>query len=76
MFAFSQNVFGTTPEFSDLQWDGLDFTQQQFDTITSIDKTAWEAELKLHTELFDKLKHHLPAELVATKAELVIRLAA
>jgi len=71
-----ESIFGISPQFSDLRWDGLDFSQQQFDLITSIDKTAWQAELKLHDELFDKLKHHLPPELAATKAELEKRLAA
>ena len=71
----TENVFGTTPNFADLNWDGLDFTQEQFDTITSIDKDAWTEELKLHTELFEKLAYHLPQELVDTKAELEKRLA-
>jgi len=71
----TENVFGTTPKFTDLNWDGLSFTQQQFDTITSVDKDAWSEELKLHTELFEKLAYHLPPELVATKAELEKRLA-
>jgi phosphoenolpyruvate carboxykinase (GTP) len=71
----SENVFGTTPNFSDLNWDGLSFTEEQFDTITSIDKNAWKEELKLHTQLFEKLAYHLPQELVDTKAELEKRLA-
>jgi phosphoenolpyruvate carboxykinase (GTP) len=71
----TENVFGTTPNFGDLNWDGLSFTQEQFDTITSIDKNAFNEELKLHTELFEKLAYHLPQELVATKAELEKRLA-
>ena len=71
----TENVFGTTPNFGDLNWDGLEFTQQQFDTITSIDKAAFTEELKLHTELFEKLAYHLPQELVDTKAELEKRLA-
>ncbi|HZW22532.1 phosphoenolpyruvate carboxykinase (GTP) [Noviherbaspirillum sp.] len=71
-----ENIFGVTPRFEDLQWDGLEFTQEQFDRITSIDKAAWEAELKLHAELFDKLKYHLPSELESTKASLEKRLAA
>ncbi|HEU4778099.1 MAG TPA: phosphoenolpyruvate carboxykinase (GTP) [Telluria sp.] len=71
----TENVFGTTPNFGDLNWDGLEFTQQQFDTITSIDKAAWKEELKLHAELFEKLAYHLPQELVATKADLEKRLA-
>jgi phosphoenolpyruvate carboxykinase (GTP) len=71
----TENVFGTTPNFADLNWDGLAFTQEQFNTITSIDKDAFNAELKLHTELFEKLAYHLPQELVQTKAELEKRLA-
>jgi len=72
----TENVFGTTPNFGDLNWDGIDFTQEQFDTITSIDREAFNEELKLHNELFDKLAYRLPQELVATKAELEKRLAA
>ena len=71
-----ENLFGTTPRFTDLTWEGTDFSQQQFDTITSIDKAAWNEEVKLHTELFEKLQHHLPAELQSAKAQLEKRLAA
>ena len=71
-----EHIFGTTPRYEDLQWDGLEFSKEQFDTITSIDKAAWAAELKLHAELFDKLKHRLPSELESTKAVLEKRLAA
>ncbi|OBV41324.1 phosphoenolpyruvate carboxykinase (GTP) [Janthinobacterium psychrotolerans] len=70
-----ENLFGTTPEYGDLNWDGLPFTQAQFDTITSIDKAAWVEELKLHTELFEKLAYHLPQELADNKAALEQRLA-
>lgn len=71
-----ENLFGTTPQYGDLNWDGLPFTQQQFDTITSIDKAAWREELKLHTELFEKLAYHLPQELADHKAALEKRLSA
>jgi phosphoenolpyruvate carboxykinase (GTP) len=70
-----ENIFGISPKFEDITWDGLNFTAEQFETITSIDKDAWKAELELHTELFNKLKHRLPAALEATKATLASRLA-
>ena len=70
-----ENVFGTTPRFGDMNWDGLPLSPEEFETITSIDKDAWRDELKLHDELFAKLAYHLPAELTAVKAELEKRLA-
>jgi phosphoenolpyruvate carboxykinase (GTP) len=70
------HVTGVSPRYEDLNWTGLDFSAAQFDTVTSIDKAAWQAELKLHTELFEQLAHHLPKELPETKAAIEQRLAA
>ncbi|WP_017759269.1 phosphoenolpyruvate carboxykinase (GTP) [Pseudacidovorax intermedius] len=71
-----EHVFGVSPRYEDLNWTGLDFSREQFDKVTSIDKAAWQAELKLHTELFEQLAHHLPEELPQTKAAIEQRLAA
>ncbi|MET3439790.1 phosphoenolpyruvate carboxykinase (GTP) [Variovorax paradoxus] len=70
------HVFGVSPRYEDLNWTGLDFSAEQYATVTSIDKAAWQAELKLHAELFEQLAHHLPKELPATKAAIEQRLAA
>jgi phosphoenolpyruvate carboxykinase (GTP) len=72
----TDNVMGVTPGYKDLTWTGLPFTAQQFDTVTSIDKSAWTQELKLHTELFNQLAHHLPKALTDTKAAIEKRVAA
>ncbi len=66
--------FGISPTYEELNWTGLNFSQDQFNTVTSFDKAAWQAELKLHTELFTQLKHHLPKELEATRVKLQNRL--
>ena len=71
-----EHVFGVSPRYEDLNWTGLDFSREQFDKVTSIDKAAWQAELKLHSELFEQLAHHLPEELPQTKAAIEQRLAA
>jgi phosphoenolpyruvate carboxykinase (GTP) len=71
-----EHAIGVTPRFEDLQWTGLNFTAEQYQTVTSIDKAAWTEELALHDELFTQLAHHLPAELVRTKAAIEQRLAA
>ena len=65
-----QHLFGTSPNYDDLNWEGIEFTREQFTQITSIDHGAWREELTLHTELFEKLSYHLPQELVATKQKL------
>ncbi|RQO43218.1 phosphoenolpyruvate carboxykinase (GTP) [Variovorax sp. KBW07] len=71
-----EHITGVSPRYEDLNWTGLDFSAEQFATVTSIDKAAWEAELKLHAELFKQLEHHLPKELPETKAAIEQRLAA
>jgi phosphoenolpyruvate carboxykinase (GTP) len=70
----SEHAFGVTPNFNDLIWKGLDFTEEMFDKITMIDKEAWADEVKLHAELFNKLQHRLPQELHDTKTRLEERL--
>ncbi len=69
-------MFGVAPAYAEINWKGLDFTAQQFATVTSIDKAAWTDEFKLHTEHFDKLAYHLPQALLDTQAALEKRLAA
>ncbi len=70
------HIFGVSPRYEELNWTGLDFSAEQFKSVISIDKAAWEAELKLHTELFEQLAHHLPKELPETKDAIERRLAA
>jgi phosphoenolpyruvate carboxykinase (GTP) len=70
-----ENIFGTTPSHKDINWAGLDFSEDQFNQVTSIDKAVWQEEMKLHDQLFDQLSYHLPKELVETKRALEKRLA-
>jgi phosphoenolpyruvate carboxykinase (GTP) len=72
--AGSENVFGISPHFSELNWAGLDFTPAQFHTVSHVDKAAWVQELKLHAELFEQLAYHLPPELPATQRAIAKRL--
>ena len=70
------HAFGISPTYGEITWTGLDFSEAQFNTVTSIDKAAWTQELALHAELFQQLAYHLPKELVETKLQLEKRLAA
>ncbi|WP_413707373.1 phosphoenolpyruvate carboxykinase (GTP) [Ralstonia sp. Ralssp110] len=69
-----ENVFGVSPRYEELSWDGLDFTAEQFAKVISLDAAAWKQELALHDELFTKLAHGLPQALPDAKARLEERL--
>jgi phosphoenolpyruvate carboxykinase (GTP) len=72
----AEHVFGTSPRYEDLSWNGLDFSREDFAKITAIDKAQWLEEFKLHAALFESLAHGLPHQLPDTKAALEKRLAA
>jgi phosphoenolpyruvate carboxykinase (GTP) len=72
----TETLFGVAPTHGELNWSGLDFSAEQFATVTSIDKAAWQAELKLHDAHFELLAHRLPPALVAAKDALEQRLTA
>ena len=71
-----EHVFGTTPGYADVSWEGLDFSTDDYEQITSIETAAWKQELDLHSELFEQLKDRLPAELLAVQQGLRKRLGA
>ena len=70
----AENAFGISPNYEDINWSGLNFSQEQFQSVISMDKAAWAQELKLHEELFSQLAYHLPVEMPATKAKIEQRL--
>jgi phosphoenolpyruvate carboxykinase (GTP) len=70
-----ETMFGIVPTYSEINWSGIAFSAEQFKSVTSIDPAAWQAEFKLHDELFAQLSYHLPQALLDTKAALQSRLA-
>ena len=70
-----KHVFGISPTYQELNWEGLPFTPEQFRKVIDVDLPAWEKELELHHELFQQLEHRLPGELKDTKAKIEQRLA-
>jgi phosphoenolpyruvate carboxykinase (GTP) len=69
-----ETMFGVAPTYGEITWTGLDFSVEQFKSVTSIDKAAWQAEFKLHDAHFEQLAFHLPKALLDTKAALEARL--
>lgn len=74
--AGQEHFFGISPRFEEMSWQGLDFSREQFEAVTGLDRDAWQQELKLHDELFAQLAHHLPTALRTTREQLETRLAA
>jgi len=70
----SGNLFGTTPRYEDLRWDGLDFSAADFARTTSIDAAQWRSELASHKEWFAKLGDRVPAALEQTRQAMEQRL--
>jgi len=71
-----ETIFGITPTYAELNWTGLNFSADQFKTVTSIDKAAWQQELQLHNTHFEQLAYNMPKALLDTEAALAQRLAA
>jgi phosphoenolpyruvate carboxykinase (GTP) len=71
-----EHLFGISPRYDDLRWDGMAFTREQFADVIGIDAQAWSDEVALHAQWFAQLAHHLPEPLLATQRRLNARLAA
>jgi len=69
-----EHVFGVSPRYEELSWDGLNFTAEQFAKVISLDAAAWKQELALHDQLFTQLAQGLPQALPDAKARLEARL--
>ena len=69
-----ETVFGISPEHTDLNWQGLDFSVEKFDKVITAGVDDWKNELKLHTELFEHLGDRLPKELLEMRAKIEKRL--
>lgn len=68
--AAQQTALGWMPRFEDIDWTGTRISQQEFDKLNHVDVSAWESELTLHREWFEKIGAKLPDELLH-KHELV-----
>ena len=69
-----ESPIGWLPRYKDIDWTGLDFSQEKFDELQSFDRAAWRAEVLGHEELFIDLHSHLPKELVYERELLICRM--
>ncbi|WP_262894788.1 phosphoenolpyruvate carboxykinase (GTP) [Sphingobacterium hungaricum] len=66
-----ESPIGWVPRYRDLDWRGLNFSQQRYREIMEIDREAWKAELLSHEELFTKIYDKLPKEFIFVRELLL-----
>ena len=66
----NDTLIGTIPSYEDLNWSGLNMTEDQFKADIKIDQEEWVCELALQDELLDKLKDRLPKEFTKIQSDL------
>jgi phosphoenolpyruvate carboxykinase (GTP) len=72
----AEHLFGTSPRYEDLNWAGLAFPRERYDTVIGIDHAAWTQEMRLHDALFEQLGSRVPAALAQARRQFEERLAA
>jgi len=69
-----ETAIGWVPDYGDMEWNGLNFSEDQFDQLQAIDHSAWKREVIDHEELSIQLHDHLPKEMVYERELLICRL--
>jgi phosphoenolpyruvate carboxykinase (GTP) len=69
-----ETPIGWQPRYEDIDWTGLDFSREQFETLQTVDRQAWKREIIGHEELLLDLHAHLPKEMIYERELLICRL--
>jgi phosphoenolpyruvate carboxykinase (GTP) len=69
-----ETPIGWMPHYEDIEWEGMDFSEEMFDKLQAFDRDAWKDEVVQHEELFIELHDRLPPETVYERELLICRL--
>ncbi len=58
-----QSPFGMMPRYQDINWSGIDFSEQQYNDIMDINRNGALTEVNEIKGFFDKFGDHLPEEM-------------
>jgi phosphoenolpyruvate carboxykinase (GTP) len=68
-------ALGLQPDYTDIDWRGLDFAPTRFAGVMSIDRECWNQELQAHVQLFEKLGRKQPQAFATKQRDLETQLA-
>ncbi|MFN4299221.1 MAG: phosphoenolpyruvate carboxykinase (GTP) [Thermaurantimonas sp.] len=57
-----ESPIGWMPRYKDIDWTGLDYSQEQFEEVMRIDTDEWKKEILSHQELFETMYDKMPKE--------------
>ncbi len=69
-----ETAIGWVPHYDDIDWRGLAFSRETFDSLMEVDREAWKQEVIGHENLFIDLHDHLPPEMIYERELLIYRL--
>ncbi len=69
-----ETPIGWVSRYRDIEWDGLDFSEEKFDELQRFDREAWKNEILGQGELFFDLHATLPKELIFERELLMCRM--
>jgi phosphoenolpyruvate carboxykinase (GTP) len=70
----TESPLGYVPRYEDIDWTGLDFSEDSFKELMTVDRDQWLQEILSHEELFIKLYDRLPSEFLAMRELLLSNL--
>jgi phosphoenolpyruvate carboxykinase (GTP) len=66
-----ESPLGWVPQYEDIDWRGLEFSEAQFNDLMGIERDLWRQELTSHDALFGQLYDKLPKEFIFIR-ELIL----
>ncbi len=69
-----QSPLGWIPSYEDIDWSGLDYSEEDWNALMEIDRERIKGQVLQHQALFLELSEHLPSELIFERELLICRL--
>lgn len=69
-----ESPLGIVPEYKDLHWEGLDFSEEQFAELMTENTVGLREQIRSHDEFFDKIGTAFPPELKAEQEKILQRM--